>query len=565
MANIVGTDGIAPTFNPTARWTIWELSEVYVGGIGNNMYVPKINDYVVDAPSATFYIVTDLNLANYIPVLQQIEPAALPPILKYQNTLVNPSIPDVVNPYRLYFNSNTSPYTINVDSSLIILNTVANSVKLIYGTNVITNPQVLSVSLDNEGNIVSDSIPLVGISFNETANVYNKSIPTAYTNQLLQDGDIVTVLVYDAAGQVISKQALTVVVTDGYIGQSNPVKLISGLTLESPYISNTQPNTITLPSNIGISSVNLLGVVQYNDGTSVTHNVNDGGPFKVYGLDQVLKSNMLGSVPIVLQYSLQPEESAVTSQSYNGKTVSENFTLELVSPNYDYQFQIYPIPVWNGTAFVTKWFLLSMSRNVFNEVTDLVTYSNGTGFNGSLFNTPQPLEVSLNLGSVNPAFNGLNVNQFSEINFSNPAIGPSTIYQISTNTAVSTSPYGANLRAKSLNTSNNILDITCQYTQVSDWLNALYFANDPVTNPQLETTPPTPTHFDIFYNPNNITSANLISGGMFKRFQLGQWNCKVQPTTQILPLNGTIMIRFLLISSNQVSILSVSPLLITRY
>lgn len=565
MPQIVGTDGIAPTFNPTARWTIWELSQVFTGGIGNNMYVPKINDYVVDAPTGIFYIVTDLNLSNYVPVLQQIEPAALPPVLKYQNTLVNPSIPDVVNPYKLYFNANTSPYTLNVDSSLIILNTLASSAKLIYGTNVISNPQVLSVSIDNEGNIVSDSIPLIGISFNETANVYNKAIPTAYTNQLLQDGDIVTVLIYDPAGQVISKQALTVVVTDGYIGQSNPVKLISGLTLESPFISETQPNTITLPANVGISSVNFLGVVQYNDGTSQTHQVNDGGPFKVYGLDQVLKSNMLGSVPIVLQYSLQPEESAVTSQSYNGKTVSEDFTLELVSPNYDYQFQIYPIPVYNGTEFVIKWFLLSMSRNVFYEVTNLVTYSNSTGFNGSNWGAVQPLEVSLNLGSVNPAFNGLNVNQYCQLILNNPAPGPSTIYDIYTDTAVSTSPYGNNLRAKSLNTSNNILDITCGYTQIDAWLNALYYANDPVTNPQLESAPPVPTHFDIFYNPNNITDANLITGGMFKRFQIGQWNCKVQPTTQQLPLNGTIMIRFLMISANQVSILSVSPLLITRY
>lgn len=565
MPQIVGSDGIAPIFSPTARWTIWELSEVYVGGIGNDMYVPKINDYVVDAPSGTFYIVTDLNLSNYIPVLQQIEPAALPPVLKYQNTLVNPSIPDVVNPYRLYFNANTSPYTLNVDSSLIILNTLANSVKLIYGTNVISNPQVLSVSLDNTGNVISDSIPLIGVSYNETANVYNKAIPTSYTNQVLQDGDIVTVLVYDASGQVLSKQALTVVVTDGYIGQSNPVKLISGLTLVSPFLSQTQPNTITLPSNVGISSVNFLGVVQYNDGTSETHQVNDGGPFKVYGLDQVLKSNMLGSVPIILQYSLQPEESAVTSQSYNGKTVSEDFTLELVSPNYDYQFQIYPIPVYNGTSFVTKWFLLSMSRNVFNEVTNLVTYSNSSGFNGDDWGAVQPLEVSLNLGLVNPSFNGLNVNQYTQMILNNPAPGPSTIYSIYTNTAISTSPYGANLRAKSLNTSNNILDITCGYTQIADWLNALYYANDPVTNLQLESQAPTPTHFDIFYNPNNITDANLITGGMFKRFQIGQWNCKIQPTTQQLPLNGTIMVRFLLISSNQVSILSVSPLLITRY
>ena len=565
MPDIVGTDGIAPSFNPSGRWTIWELSEVYNGGVGNNMYVPKVKDYVIQASSGTLYIVTDLNLSNFIPTMQQIEIEKMPSVLKYQNILGNPSVADILSPYKLYFNSETDPYTLNVDASLIIFNTLANSVKFFLGSNITTNPSPISLSLDNNGNIISDSIPLVGVSYNNTSDVYNKVIPTAFTNQILETGDYVTILVYDAVGNVIQQAVLTVVVSNGYVGPSDPTLLVTGLSLQSPFISATNPNVIELPSNIGISDVQFKGVVNYNNGTTAVHNVNQGGPFSVYGLDQVLKANMLESVNIVLQYTLQPEEKAVVGQSYNGKTVSEQYTLELTSPNFDYQLQLYPIPLWNGNQFNVHWFLLSMSRNLFIEVTPYVTYSNGTGFNGSLFATNQSLQVALNLNNVAPQLNGLNVSQYCQILFNNIALGPSTIYQLFSDTAVSTAPYGNNARAKSLNSSNTILDITCQNTQTSAWLNQLYYANLPVTNTQLESAPPVPTHFDIFYNTGPIVNNQLLTNGNSVRFQLGDWNQAINLGNVSIPLNSTIMIRFLQITADQVSVLSVSPLLITKY
>ncbi len=565
MPNIVGTDGIAPSFDPSARWTIWELSEVYNGGPGNNMYVPKVNDYVIQATSGTLYIVTDLNYSNFIPTLQQIEIEKLPNVLKYQNILGDPSVADILSPFKLYFNSETNPYTLNVDASLIIFNTLANSVKFFLGSNITTNPSPISLSLDNNGNIIGDSIPLVGVSYNDTADVYNKVIPTAFTNQLLQTGDYVTILVYDAVGNVIQQQVLTVVVTNGYVGPSSPTLLVTGLTLESPFISVTDPSVIELPANIGISNVVFKGIVNYNNGTNAVHNVNDGGPFNVYGLNQVLKANMLESVDIVLQYTLQPGEKAIVGQSYNGKTVSENYTLRLTSPNFDYQLQLYPIPVYNGTSFNIHWFLLSMSRNLFIEVTPYVTYSNQTGFNGTLFGTNQSLQVSLALDNVVPQLTGLIVTQYCELLLNNVSAGPSTIYQIYTNTAISTAPYGNNVRAKSLNSTNNILDITCQNTQLQAWLDQVYYPNLPVTNTQLESAPPVPTHFDIFYNTGPISNNQLLTNGASQRFQLGDWNQSIKLNNATLPLNSTIMIRFLQITANQVAVLSVSPMLVTKY
>ncbi len=562
----MSTNPDQPTYNPGGLWTIWNINQIYLGTLGANLYVPKENDYVIDPPSGTLYIVSSLDLDNYIPTLQQIDIARLPTILQHPNRIINPNIINSVTSYKVYFNSTTSPYTMNVDSSLIVYNTLASTAKFFFGTDVVVAPQSIAVNIDNLGNITSDSVPLISLSYDNSSNAYMKAIPTAYTNQLLQNGDVVTILIYNAAGQVVSKESLIVENSTGYVNQSTPVLLVTGLSLESPFISTTQPNVISLPSNVGISSLELTGVVAYNNGTTATHTVNMGGPFNVYGLDQVLKANILGTVPIVLQYTLQPNEAAIVNQSYNSKTVSNQYTLELVAPNYDYQFQLYPIPFYNGSQFSIKWLLLSMSRNLFLDVTTLVTFSNGTGFNGASYNTLQSLVVSLNLGSINTQLNGLTLTQSCELNLSNVPTGPSTIYLINTNSALSTVPYGPNIRAKSLNSNNTILDITCQNYRIDTWLQHLYYANLPVTNSQIESAPPIPTNFDIIYNTEALATDQLITNSTYQRYQIDQWNGNITLNTlSAIPLNSTILIRFLLIEGNTTAVLGVSPLLITKY
>ena len=41
---VVGVDGKTPVYNPSARFTIWSISEIYRGDIGHNRYIPRVND-----------------------------------------------------------------------------------------------------------------------------------------------------------------------------------------------------------------------------------------------------------------------------------------------------------------------------------------------------------------------------------------------------------------------------------------------------------------------------------------------------------------------------------------
>ncbi len=562
---VTGSDGFTPTYDPSGLWTIWNINQIYTGSIGENMYVPKLDDYVIEPSSGTLYIVSALDLDTYLPTFTQIDIAKLPLVLRNQNLLANPSVSDSVANYVAYYDNSVSPATINVDCSLIIYNTQATQAQLFTGTDVLVNPVPISLTLDSDGNTTGTMIPLTSISYNNGTSLYNKIVPTIYTNQTLASGDIVTLLLYNLTGQVISKQVLVIEETTNYPVQNSSYLLVDGLSLESPFISTSQPNTINLPSNVGISNLNLTGVVSYNNGTSTSHSVNSGGNFNVYGLDQVLKANILGTVPLMLQYTLAPNETAIIGNSYNNKVVSQNYTLNLISPNYDYQLQLYVVPFYIGNMFTFKFFLLSMSRNIFYDVTNLVTFSNQTGFNGTEYGTLQSLEVSLNTSSINNTLNGLTITQPMQMILSNPSTGPSTIYQLWTNPSVSNTPYGNNVRAKSLNSANSTLDITCTLFTLADWLQLLYYDNVPVTNNQLESEAPTPTHFDIIYNTSPINSNQLYQNSQSTLFQIEQWNQNIDVTPNTIPMNSTILVRFLSVNGDTKSVLSVSPMLITQY
>lgn len=562
---VIGSDGFTPTYDPSGLWTIWNINQIYTGTIGQNMYVPKLDDYVIEPTSGTLYIVSALNLNTYLSTFTQIDIAKLPLVLRNQNLLTNPSVSDSVANYVAYYDSSVSPATINVDSSLIIYNTQATQGQLFLGTDIINNPTPISLTLDTNGNPSGTMIPLTAISYDNGTTLYNKIIPTIYTEQVLNNGDIVTLLLYNLTGQVISKQVLVIEETTNYPIQNSSYLLVDGLSLESPFISTSQPNTINLPSNVGISNLNLTGVVSYNNGTSTKHSVNTGNAFNVFGLDQVLKANILGTIPLVIQYVLSPTEMAIVGSSYNNKVVSQNYTLNLISPNYDYQLQLYVVPFYTGNMFTFKFFLLSMSRNIFYDVTTLVTFSNGTGFNGTEYGTLQSLEVSLNTSLINNTLNGLTITQSMEVMLSDPSTGPSTIYQIWTNPSVSNTPYGNNVRAKSLNSANSTLDITCTLFTLADWLQLLYYDNVPVTNNQLESEAPTPTHFDIIYNTSPIASNQLYENSQSTLFAIEQWNQNIDVTPNTIPMNSTILVRFLAVNGDTKSVLSVSPMLITQY
>ncbi len=122
---IVGSDGFAPIYSPDARWTMWSIHEIYMGNAGQNKYIPKVNDYVIEPETGTTYRVSDLNNITFIPELS--------PINISHTSSTDEILSSTNDNYRLYFDKAITPYTLNVDGFMRVYSTTATVARIYKG------------------------------------------------------------------------------------------------------------------------------------------------------------------------------------------------------------------------------------------------------------------------------------------------------------------------------------------------------------------------------------------------------------------------------------------------
>ncbi len=556
---ILGTDGVAPYYNPTDRWTMWSIKEIFTGKEGKNKYVPKIDDYVVDPVSFSVYIVTGINFTTYLASMTQISISNPISLINGVDKILSPTTTSTSNTYRVYYDNSVNPPSLSVDARLVIYSNRATYAKLFKGVGVMDVNSSVSVYYDNSGVAVSDSIPLGQISYNNDNNFYTKLIPTFYTNYNFVNGDQVTIVIYDANGAVVSTQVMVVMVVTGYVQATGPKKYIMSIGLESSYNSDTLDDTIMVPSNLTVRQLAITGVVNYSDGSSKFVDISPVSGFSVYGLDQFDNKQYNTPMTVVLKYQMQSDEGAVGNLTYDNRCVSGKFSL-VSTPGYvSALFGLYGYPVWiNDTSgYGVLWYLMSGSRNVFYNVTDSVSYSSNGNVDGLNYNNRQLTYVSINSSDASSSLPSIYVSSQVAFTFNSPGnliTSPFLVYE-----RAATMPdksYGLLMRVKALDNSYRNFDFTFGTQDFTTWLGMAFYNTLPIVNSSVESVAPTPTHFEVMYNPTRPT-LNISSWAdqlVSVRFEISKWNTPIYiPST--LFTNATIIIKFLTISGTSNSIL----------
>ena len=119
----------------------------------------------------------------------------------------------------------------------------------------------------NSGNYLTDTIPLEVVAINSHDNYAIKSIPPFKTTFNLEDGEIVTAVFYSDDGGVVSKRQLLVENTAFIRSQNASMRYISHINLECSFLSDPNSNVINYPVNLPVNSINMMGVVNYSDGS----------------------------------------------------------------------------------------------------------------------------------------------------------------------------------------------------------------------------------------------------------------------------------------------------------
>jgi hypothetical protein len=281
---VYGTDNHMPVYDPYANWKIWNMSEIYIGQGGLNKFVPKVEDLVMEPRTLKTYIVNSLNNL-FIPQLVEVIPPYAAGAVSQTDTLFGMSASSTNNMYLAYLDKSVMPYRLSVDACFHVYHHDAHSCKLYYGVDASDTGEVIGRLYNSAGVIITDIIGLTQIALDSHTNYHVKAINQCSTVKDMVDGDIITAVIYDSAGVVIQRRQLRIETTT-YIKDLNATqKTVSHISLQTPFMSETDNTVVNIPINMLVESINYIGVVHYTDGSTERYAV-DGTHFEhVFGLN----------------------------------------------------------------------------------------------------------------------------------------------------------------------------------------------------------------------------------------------------------------------------------------
>lgn len=483
---------------------VWALSQIYVGpdGTEEQAYVPNVNDAVWDWTQGTFRV-TDVDYTTGLSTLiqQNINPQTGG--LLQEDALLGTGPGPVSQSYRIYVNNETAPFNASFDARLKIYGVNAHHIKIFRGTDTSENGNVISAILNSSGIVVSENVPL---NLVQTVNGQNYAIrtpaPFVFTEQL-PDGEVVTAVVYSAAGAPISNAKLIVVNTDFIRTTDASKKYVVSIELISPFLSASDNHRLEYPLNLVVQSGQLMGRVRYSNGDSLELPI-DGTRFELQGINSYVATTVGQTKPLVLVYHLSESEYSFTSlQVGEDRFMTEAYTVTTVEAQGVYSVKLFVIPQWVTTPspkWKLDWYLYNLERDVIYNVTPYVEFNTGTTvFDGLAIGTRQALSVGVNLQSIGASFNFYRYTQTLAItlNAQGSATDAANYYTIEYTDG---NNYGTGLKAiaglsatagqYTLNVGNGIADYPTFIQNVFRKLEPLYA-------PGVEGLAPEPTHFRL--------------------------------------------------------------------
>lgn len=531
---VLGTDGVAPVFNPDEVWKMWSINDVWQGidNVGSNRYVPKLKDYVVNPDTFETWIVDALDPVTLKPTLRQIRPYGMAFDLSTDDVLFGVGPGPDSETYRAYLNDSVFPHTLCIDQRLKIHGTMSSYAKVFLGSNTSESGEVISKIYDASGNFISENVPLELVALTNIATNHSvKSVRRFNVTKKIPNNERITVVIYADDGHVVSRRQLLIENTDTIQDLNQANKYITDISAECIWLSRTNTDTIEYPLNIPMDALNMVGVVHYSDGTSLKLPV-DGGKFSMLGLEGRLSSIVGQPHDLVLRYMMSEGELAFASTGVNGRYITKPFKIVTVNPNNSIAVKLFGYPFWEGEGFGyrMRFWLLNVARNVKFEVTPYVRFSENTGaYDPKLYGYLQRKSVSINLRDVSGAFIPFNHTQLIDIVLNNPPTNETAPdWIVATEGGDNYPRFGNGVYGTRV---GHLVNFKGDYTDLAEWLNAYYWRTEPLVNILTENDAPTPTHFSVAY------------GDRVTEWAMSQWDQNLN-ITETLITPSTAVIRF---------------------
>lgn len=541
--------GTVPVYDPNRGYRQWRINEIYTGPNGAGNMVPNIDDTVIDFNRGILRVI-DVDITTN---LSQMVDWKTPSSGEFDDDDVLLGIgpgPDYESA-RCYINKSVIPYTMCVDTHLHSYGSRATYMKVFLGTDISSpNARVISAVYNQAGEFVSENVPLVLAAHNQVDNYTIKVPAEAFTNDNLADGEVVTAVFYNDVVGPVGRNKLLVANTAFIRKAEASQRYITDISLESPFLDDSEANTLYAPLNLPVEALTLTGRVHYSDGSVVEMPINQGR-MNLYGLENYVATIIGQPAPLALVYLLGQGESGMGVQGQPGQYhMGKKYTIRTIDVVGAYSVKLFVVPKWVDPAsgWRLEYFLYNLDRGDFYYATPYVEAGvNSAVYNPLLYGVAQNLVVAVDLNKIDPRLKPFRHVQAFQIALMNNGVTDATPYLLAYDPGQNPE-YGANLsaRLKLISIGSWKLDISQGKTSLSEWLAAVYLPTKPLYDPTVETGPLTPTHFVVSINGIRTEyaisdwnkSLDSITGGVIGSPVILEWVYKTSTATLQLGCSG---------------------------
>lgn len=535
IAPVAGTDGKVPVYDPDGRWNIWALQEIYIGQQGDKRYVPKVNDYVYDYESDEKYRVLAVDPTTLISTLEKIKGVIDPGDFDDIDVLMGVGPGTQSDTYRIYIDRTVVPHTLSVDARLRVNGSMVMYAKIFKGTVVGGESKVISAFYDPSGNMLGQNVPLELVSMPNHQNFAVKCVKPCYTSEDLVDGEVVWAVFYSNTGGVISKRQLLVENTGFIRTTDTAAKYIVGISLETPFLSESNPLVIQYPLNVPLQGMNLFGVVHYSDGTKLRMPV-DGTKFQMFGFENFVATVIGQKTTLRLQYNYSPGEFGYHADMISDKFYSVGYQAITVKADGAYTVKLFAYPVWidalNG--YRLEFFLFNLDRRVWFRCSPFVSVdANSPAFNPVLYGVNQNISVTLDLSQINGMYKKYLHTQTLSVILIRPGTDTDgTNWTIGYDPGQNP-PFGRNNKASSVFVNENFVKVRLDAgtSDFNTWLTRMYWDTKPLVDPTKEAEAPSPDFFSLTFDGSEVS------------VPISQWNSEILVNRPV-PNASTLFVRF---------------------
>lgn len=385
------------------------------------------------------------------------------------------------------------PNRARVDST--IMRPEAAYAKLYRGNDLTENGVVISAQYDGSGVMLDNKVPTLLAAFDELDNrtIYTTgAFSVTATEEDLKDGSRATLVFFDEGGNFIPPVQPVMTQHTSYMRDHQVnVKYVTGVELVSPWFTDSSdPDTILVPINTDLFSIEFRGRVNYSDGTSEVLPVN-GDRFTLEGLEEHRPTTPGHTSELVLSYLYQNGEQAYMASPGDPYHESKLYNIKATEVKGAYSPKIYTVPQWNleDNGYELKHYLYDLDRDVRYDVTDKVTFNETSiVWKPRGYGIEQNLVLNINMRDVSPTYESFVHTQHTTIVLLGDLNLPTTQWTVSY--VYNEEAYSA-YKLKSTETSFNL----SEFESKEALLERLYYSVKPGYFTATEERAPEPTHF----------------------------------------------------------------------